>query len=89
MKEEKFPHTRKPLRGWPRWGSFRATEESTAIGCGGQSGEIPAQRNGADQHSPGQEACLLTHRGGQGWEPRLGLQSNPRRGRGVGGVNTA
>ena len=33
MKEEKFPHTRKPLH-WQRWGvargSFRATEESTA-----------------------------------------------------------
>ena len=35
MKEEKFPHTRKPLH-WQRreWQgeSFRATEESTAIG---------------------------------------------------------
>ena len=35
-------------------------------GCGGQSGEIPAQRLGAEQHSPAQEACLLTHRGGRG-----------------------
>ena len=35
-------------------------------GCGGQSGEIPAQRIGADQHSPAQEACLLTRRGGWG-----------------------
>ena len=36
MKEEKFPHTRKPLHWW-RWGggrggSFRATEERTGIG---------------------------------------------------------
>ena len=35
MKEEKFPHNRKPLH-WQRWGwqqgSFRATEESTATG---------------------------------------------------------
>ena len=35
MKEEKFPHTRKPFH-WQRQGvageSFRATEESTAIG---------------------------------------------------------
>ena len=30
-------------------------------GCGGQSGEIPAQRIGADQHSPAREASLLTH----------------------------
>ena len=35
-------------------------------GCVGQSGEIPAQRIGAEQHSPAQEACLLTHRGGRG-----------------------
>ena len=35
-------------------------------GCGGQSGEIPTQRSGADQHSPAREACLLTRRGGWG-----------------------
>ena len=33
-------------------------------GCRGQSGEIPAQRISTDQHSPAQEACLLTRRGG-------------------------
>ena len=36
MKEERFAHTRKPLRGWRLWvaegGSFRATGESTATG---------------------------------------------------------
>ena len=36
MKEERFPHTRKPLRGRRRQvaevGSFRATEESAATG---------------------------------------------------------
>ena len=36
MKEERFPHTRKPLRERRLWvaegGSFRAMEESTAIG---------------------------------------------------------
>ena len=31
MKEEKFPHTRKPLH-WQRWGSFGATEENAATG---------------------------------------------------------
>ena len=31
-------------------------------GCGGQSGEILAQRIGADQHSPAGEASLLTCR---------------------------
>ena len=35
-------------------------------GCRGQSGEIPAQRIGADQHSPAREACLLTCQGGWG-----------------------
>ena len=59
-------------------------------GCRGQSGEIPAQRLGADQHSPAREACLLPRRGGRGWELRLGLQRSDRRERmGVGGVNTA
>ena len=36
MKEERFPRTRKPLRGRrlrvAEWGSFGATEESTATG---------------------------------------------------------
>ena len=40
-------------------------------GCRGQSREIPAQRIGADQHSPAREACLLTRRGG--W--RLGAEA--------------
>ena len=35
-------------------------------GCRGQSGEIPTQKIGTDQHSPAQEACLLTHQGGWG-----------------------
>ena len=58
-------------------------------GCGGQSGETPAQRIGAEQHSPAREACLLTRRGGRGWELRLRLQSDHRERTGVGGVNTA
>ena len=35
-------------------------------GCRGQSGEIPAQRIAADQHSPAREACLLTRWDGWG-----------------------
>ena len=58
-------------------------------GCGGQSGEIPAQRIGADQNSPAREACLLTHRGGRGWELKLGLWLDRRERTGVGGVKTA
>ena len=45
----------------------------------GKSGEIPAQRIGADQHSPAPEACLLTRWGGQGleaeaWASEVGSQ---------------
>ena len=59
-------------------------------GCRGQSGEIPAQGIGADQHSPAREACLLPRRGGRGWELKLGpRRSDPRERTGVGGVNTA
>ena len=36
VKEEKVPHTRKPLHWWKRevggWGSFGATDESAATG---------------------------------------------------------
>ena len=66
MKEEKFPHTRKPLH-WRRWGgwqgeSFRATEESAATGVQRAKRRNPTQRIGADQHSPAREACLLARR---------------------------
>ena len=68
MKEEKFPHTRKPLH-WRRWGWRRgeASEprrRAQQQGCGGKSVEIPTQRIGADQHSPARETRLLTRLGG-------------------------
>ena len=70
MKEERFPHTRKPLRGWrlqvAEGGASEPRRRAQPQRCGGQSGETPAQRNGADQHSPAREACLLSHRGGRG-----------------------
>ena len=70
MKEERFPHTRKPLRGrrlgWQRGEASEPRRRAQPQRCGGQSGEIPAQRLGADQHSPAREACLLPRRGGQG-----------------------
>ena len=58
-------------------------------GCGGQSGEIPTQRQcrpaltsprGLSAHPPGRGGC---------WELRLGLRSDRRERTGVGGVNTA
>ena len=71
-------------------GGFGATEESAATGCGGQSREIPAQRIGADQHSPAPEAYLLPRRDGWGLGAEARLQrSNPRERTGVGCVNTA
>ena len=94
MKEERFPHTRKPLHGgdcgWQRGEASEPRRRAQPQGCGGQSGEIPARRTGADQHSPAREACLLTRRGGRGWELKLRLRrSDPRERTGVGGVNTA
>ena len=71
MKEERFPHIRKPLRGQrlrvAGWGeASELWRRAQQQGCRGQSGDIPAQRMGANQHSPAREACLITRRGGQG-----------------------
>ena len=46
-------------------------------GCGGQSGEIPARRISANQHSPAREARLLIRRGGRwlGAEARASVGS--------------
>ena len=93
MKEERFLHTRSPFAGrdcgWRRGEALEPRRRAQPQGCGRQSGEIPAQRLGADQHSPAREAHLLTRRGGRGWELRLGLRSDRRERTGVGGVNTA
>ena len=70
MKEEMFPHTRKPLHWWRQGvGGGEASEpwrRAQQWGCREQSGEIPAQRIGADQHSPAREASLLTRWDGLG-----------------------
>ena len=70
MKEERFPHTRKPLHGQTlqvaEGGASEPRRKAQPQWCGGQSGEIPARRSGADQHSPAREACLLSHRGWRG-----------------------
>ena len=64
--------------GWWRGEASEPRRRAQPQGCGGQSGEIPAQRIGADQHSPAPEACLLTRRDrrGLGAEVRVsvGLQ---------------
>ena len=89
----KVSTTRSPFAGgdceWRRGKASEPWRRAQQQGCGGQSGEIPAQRIGAQQHSPAREACLLPSRGGRGWELRLGLWSDPRERTGVGSVNTA
>ena len=52
--------------GWQRGEASETRRRAQPQGCGGQSEEIPAQRIGADQHSPAREARLLTCRGGRG-----------------------
>ena len=93
MKEERFPHTRSPFVGrdcgWPRGEASEPRRRAQPQGCGGQSGEIPTQRIGADQHSPAREASLLPRQGGRGWELRLGIRWDRRERTGVGGMNTA
>ena len=59
MKKEKFPHTREPLH-WQGQGvgGGEASEPQRRVQqqrCRGQSGEIPAQRIGANHtHPPGE-----------------------------------
>ena len=93
MKEERFPRTRSPFAGgdcrWRRGEALEPRRRAQPQRCGGQSGETPAQRIGAEQRSPAREACLLPRRGGRGWELRLGLRLDRRERTGVGGVNTA
>ena len=70
MKEERFPQLGSPFAGgdcgWQRGDASEPRRTAQQQGCGGQSGETPAQRLGAEQHSPAREACLLTRRGGRG-----------------------
>ena len=53
--------------GWRRGEASEPRRRVQQQGYRGQSGEIPAQRIGAEQHSPAREACLLTRRPGRVW----------------------
>ena len=81
MKEERFPHTRKPFCGWrlrvAEGGSFGAMEEVQQQGCGGQSGEIPAQRMvPTNTHQPERLVCSPAGvGGGLGAEARASVGS--------------
>ena len=93
MKEERFPHIRKPLRGWrlrvAEGGSFRAAEEITATGMRRAKQRDSLTEDRCRLALTSREACLLTCRGRRVWDPRLGLRLDPRERTGVGGVNTA
>ena len=52
--------------GWQRGEASEPWRKAQPQGCGGQSGEIPTQSIGVDQHSPTREASLLTHWDGRG-----------------------
>ena len=70
VKEESLHTLGSPFTGgvgeWRRGEASEPWRRAQPQGCGGQSGEIPAQRIGADQHSPAREACRLTRQGGRG-----------------------
>ena len=95
MKEEKFPHTRKPLHWWRRGvrvgGNLRSHGgESSNRGAEGKADRFPHKGSVlTSTHQPKRLVCSPV-RAGAGWELRLGLRrSDPRERTGVGGVNTA
>ena len=94
VKEEKFPHNRKPLRGQRRgvgMGKLRSHGgELSHRGVEGKAERFPHRGSVlTSTHQPERLVCSPTGMGG-GWELRLGLQrSDPRERTGVGCVNTA
>ena len=105
MKEERFPHTRKPLCGQRlQVAEGEASEPGRRAqpqGCGGQSGEHSHRgaegkaetfphRGSAPSSTHQPERLVCSPAGaGGGWELGLGLRSDHREKTGVGGVNTA
>ena len=93
MKEERFPHTRKPLHWWRRgvagvklWS--RGGERSNK-GAEGKAERFPHRGSvPTSPHKPERLVCSPTGMGG-GWELRLRLQSDPREWTGAGCMNTA
>ena len=93
MKEERFPRTRKPLRGQrlrvAEGGSFGATEESTATGvrrAKRRDSRTEAQHQAALTSPRGLSAHPL---GWAGLGTKAQLWSDCKERTGVGGVNTA
>ena len=89
MKEEKFPHTKKPLHWWRRgvaWGKLW----SHGVECSNRGAEGKVERfphRGSvltSTHQPERLVCSPTGAGG-GWELRLGFRRSDPRERTVGG----
>ena len=95
MKEEKFPHTRKPLH-WQRWGMAGVGKlgshggEHRNRGAEGKAERFPQRELVlTSTHQPDRLVRSPTEAGG-GWELRLWLwRSDPKERTGVGCVNTA
>ena len=95
MKEEKFPHTKKPLH-WHRWGLggmgklWSHGGERSNRGAEGKVETFPHRGSvPTSPHHPERLVCSPAGVGG-GWELRLGLwRSDPRERTGVGCMNTA
>ena len=95
MKEERFPHTRKPLSRRrlrvAEGGKLRGRgQEHSNRGAEGKAVRFPHRGSGpTGTHQPERLVCSPSGAGG-GWELRLGLWgSDPRERTGVGCVNTA
>ena len=94
MKEENFPHTRKPLHWWRQGvaeGKLRSHRgERSNRGGEGKAERFPHRGSGlTSTHQPERLVCSPARAGG-GWELRLGLRrSDPREKTGVGCMNTA
>ena len=94
MKEEKFPHTRKPLHWW-RWGVARGKIQSHRGESSNRDAEGKMERflhRGfvpTRTHQPERLVCSPSKVDG-GWKMRLRLRrSDPRKRTGVGCMNTA
>ena len=95
MKEEKLPHSRKPLH-WQRWGDGGGGKlrshggENSNRGVEGKAERFPHRGwVPTSTHQPERLVCSPAGAGG-GWELRLGIpRSDPRERTGVGCVNTA
>ena len=93
MKEEKFPHTRKPFHWWRRgWAGEKLWShrgESSNRGAEGKARRLPHRGSvSASTHHTERLICSPA-RTGRGWKLRHWLQSSDHRERtGVDSVNT-